>query len=124
MTAPSNTDKPQAHGKNYPRLILSALKGIRWTSACIAFCLAVTLWYAVTVRDKVETWVDVNVQFKGAPENLVISEGLINKVAVRIRVARGLSRSLTGREASMVVDLSKITRGSNAIPITRDFLPF
>ncbi|SBV90599.1 putative YbbR family protein [uncultured delta proteobacterium] len=122
--ASSNTEKPLAKAGKYLRLAAQTVKGIRWTTASIAFCLAVTLWYAVTVRDKVETWVDVGVQFKGAPANLVISEGLINKLSVRVRAARGLSRSLTGREASMVVDLSTITKGSNAIVITRDMLPF
>ena len=122
--APSNTDKPHVPGKNPLRSFLLSVKEIRWTYACIAFCLAVTLWYAVTVRDKVETWVDVAVQFKGAPANLIIREGLINKLAVRVRAARGLSSSLAGREASMVVDLSTITRGSNAITVTRGMLPF
>ena len=120
----SNSEKAPVQGKNYWHLFIAMVKDVRWSQALIAFCLAVTLWYAVTVRDKVETWVDVGVQFKGAPADLVISEGLINKLAVRVRVARGLSRSLTGREAAMVVDLSSITRGSNAIAITRDMLPF
>ena len=120
----SSPDKQQSKGVKYLLLVVASVRGIRWTSACVAFCLAVTLWYAVTVRDKVETWVDVSVQFKGAPTDLIISEGLINKLSVRVRVARGLSRSLTGRDAAMVVDLSKITRGSNAIAVTRDMLPF
>ena len=121
----SGTDKqPQSKGMKYLSLVAASIKGIRWTTALVSFCLAVTLWYAVTVRDKVETWVDVSVQFKGAPADLIISEGLINKLSVRVRVARGLSRSLTGRDATIVVDLSKITRGSNAIAVTRDMLPF
>jgi len=121
----SNTDKSsRPQGKNYWQLFVATVRDIRWPYAAIALCLAVTLWYTVTVRDKVETWVDVNVQFKEAPSNLTITEGLINKLAVRVRVARGLSRSLTGREASMVVDLSSITRGSNAIAVTSEMLPF
>jgi len=123
-SASPNTDKLSTSGKSPLRSFFLSAKEIRWTYATIAFCLAVTLWYAVTVRDKVETWVDVAVQFKGAPANLIIREGLINKLAVRVRAARGLSSSLSGREASMVVDLSTITRGSNAITVTRDLLPF
>ena len=124
MNAPApNSDKPQMQGKNYLSLFAAAVKGIRWSYSLIAFLLAVTLWYTVTVRDKVETWVDVQVQFKDAPSDLVITEGLINKLSVRVRVARGLSRGLTGREA-MVVNLSGITRGSNAIAVSRDMLPF
>lgn len=116
--------QPQTPEKHYWQFFVASFKNIRWAYAAVAFCLAVTLWYTVTVRDKVETWADVNVQFKGAPEDLVISEGLINKLAVRVRVARGLSRGMTGREASMVVDLSGISKGSNAIAVTREMLPF
>ena len=124
MTAPAPpNDRPQAPGKNYLSLFVASMVGIRWSYALIAFMLAVTLWYTVTVRDKVETWVDVQVQFKDAPSNLVITEGLVNKVSVRVLVARGLSRGLTGREA-MVVNLSGIVRGRNAITISRDMLPF
>lgn len=104
--------------------ILAQARDIRWSYAVIAFCLAVTLWYTVTVRDKVESWVDVQVVFKNAPDNLVISDGLINKLSVRIRAARGLSRVLTNREASVVVDLSQITKGTNAIAVKREMLPF
>lgn len=107
-----------------PGTVIAAIKSIRPSYAFIALALAVTLWYTVTVRDKVETWVDVQVQFKGAPDNLVITEGLINRLSVRVRVARGLSRGLTGREGAIVVDLSSIARGSNAIAVTREMLPF
>lgn len=114
----------RGQGKSHWRLYLARVKDIRWSLALVSFCLAVTLWYTVTVRDKVEMWADVSVQFKGAPADLVIIEGLINKIAVRVRVARGLSSSLAGREAVMVVDISSITKGSNAIAITREMLPF
>ncbi len=125
MSTPSpESGKTSAHITNSLRAFALAAKGIRWPYALIAFCLAVTLWYTVTVRDKVESWVDVQVQFRDAPSNLVITEGLINKVSVRVRAARGLSRSLVGREAAMVVSLASITRGSNAIAIQRDMLPF
>ncbi|CAK7064361.1 MAG: hypothetical protein DELT_01577 [Desulfovibrio sp.] len=110
--------------KNYLRDAIGMAKGMRVSVAVVAFFLAVTLWYTVTVRDKVESWVDVQVVFKGAPENLIINDGLINKLAVRVRAARGLSRSLTGREATIVVDISSISKGSNAIAVTREMFPF
>ncbi|MDR3074309.1 MAG: hypothetical protein LBV01_06270 [Deltaproteobacteria bacterium] len=113
----------QAAGK-YLAEAVASLRDIRILYAFIAFCLAVTLWYTVTVRDKVESWVDVQVVFKGAPDALIISDGLINKLSVRVRAARGLSRGLTGRDATVVVDLSAITRGSNAIPVAKHMLPF
>ena len=122
--APATPEKTPGQGVHSFQDVVLMAKGIKWSHALIAFCLSVTLWYTVTVRDKVESWIDVQVVFKGAPENLVISDGLINKLSVRVRAARGLSRSLVGRETTVVVNLSSITRGSNAIAITRDMLPF
>lgn len=122
--APVTPEKPQGQGVHSFQDVILLARSIKWSHVLIAFCLSVTLWYTVTVRDKVESWIDVQVVFRGAPENLVISDGLINKLAVRIRAARGLSRGLVGRDATVVVNLSSITRGSNAIAITRDMLPF
>ena len=121
---PETSEKAQSRGSRFFQEVSLTARGIRWGYLLVAFCLSITLWYTVTVRDKVESWTDVQLVFKGAPENLVISDGLINKLAVRVRAARGLSRSLIGRESTVVVDLSAITRGSNAIAITRDMLPF
>ncbi|GHV50758.1 hypothetical protein FACS1894168_2300 [Deltaproteobacteria bacterium] len=116
-------EKPVIAGKHYLSEATHKISDIRKTHVIIAFCLAVTLWYSVTVRDKVESWVDVPVVFRKAPGNLIISEGLINKVSVRVRAARGLSRGLTSWDA-VVVDLSSISRGSNAVAIKPEMLPF
>jgi YbbR domain-containing protein len=120
----SDTEKTKPQGRNYLREFVAMVKGIRFSVVLVAFCLAVTLWYTVTVRDKVESWVDVQVVFKGTPDNLTITNGLINKLAVRVCAARGLSRGLVGRDATVVVDISSITRGSNTIAVTREMLPF
>lgn len=119
----ADTEK-QPPARSNLRNAIALVKDIKPSYAAIALCLAVTLWYTVTVRDKVESWVDVQVVFKDAPDNLIISDGLINKLSVRVRAARGLSRGLLGRDATVVVDLSSITKGSNAIAITRQMLPF
>lgn len=120
----SDTEKAKSQGRSYSRELLDMIKGVRVSVVIVSFCLAVTLWYTVTVRDKVESWVEVQVVFKGTPDNITINEGLINKLAVRVRVARGLSQGLTGRNVTAVVDLSSISKGSNAIAITREMLPF
>lgn len=120
---PATPEKQQSQGVHSIQDAILAARGIRWSYLLIAFCLSVALWYTVTVRDKVESWVDLQVVFRSAPENLVISDGLINKLSVRVRAARGLSSSIIGREGTVVVNLSSITRGSNAIAITRDMIP-
>lgn len=118
------SSEKQASARTSVADIVSQVRDIRWPYAVIALCLAVTLWYTVTVRDKVESWVDVQVMFRNAPDNLVISDGLINRLSVRVRAARGLSRTLIGRDAVAAVDLSGITKGSNAIAVRREMLPF
>lgn len=116
---------PQHSG---PFAVLRALGvsivSVRWQYLLIAFSMAVTLWYMVTVRDKIETWVDVRVEFKSAPPNLIIRNGLINKVSVRVRAAKGLSRTFTERPFSVAIDLSNLSKGTNTITITPAMLPF
>lgn len=121
---PLPDSEKQTPQRSFLRDAVAAIAEIKPAYAVIALCLAITLWYTVTVRDKVESWVDVQVVFKGAPDDLIITDGLVNKIAVRIRAARGLSRSLTGRDATVVVDLSGIAKGGNAIAFAREMFPF
>ena len=60
-----------------------------WLYALMAFLMSVTLWYMVTGRERVETLVEVKLEFKGIPSGLVVREGLTNKISVRIRGPRG-----------------------------------
>ncbi len=106
------------------RALGSSLASVRWQYLLIAFSMAVTLWYMVTVRDKIETWVDVRVEFKSAPPNLIIRNGLINKVSVRVRAAKGLSRTFMERPFSVSIDLANLVKGTNTITITPAMLPF
>ena len=104
--------------------LLAMIMSVRWLYLVIAFSMAVTLWYLVTVRDKIETWVDVRVEFKSAPSDLIIRNGLINKISVRVRGAKGLSRGIADRNFSVSIDLSSITKGTNSIAISPSMLPF
>ena len=117
---PAETDKFRQTLRDWGHAFLA----VRWAYVAIAFFLSATLWYMVTVRDKVETWVDVRVEFKGTPSGLVIRDGLITKVSARLRAAKGLSRSLNGRDAAVVLDLSSIKKGSTTLEIRPEMLPF
>lgn len=108
-------------------MILRACKScrdIRWRDLLIAFVMAVTTWFMVNGQEKVDTWVDVRVDFKGIPSGLVVSSGLINKVNVRVRGTRGLISTMNFQEHSLTVDLKGISKGTNVIPFAPASLPF
>jgi YbbR domain-containing protein len=94
-----------------------------WQYAVMAFVMAVTLWYMVTGRERVEVVGEVRLEFKGIPQNLVVREGLVNKVSVRVRGPKGLVRVMTARDMSYAIDLSSLKRGTNIVPLTAEKLP-
>lgn len=99
-------------------------KDIRWRDLLIAFVMAVTTWFMVNGQEKVDTWVEVRVDFKGIPSGLTVSSGLINKVSVRVRGTRGLLSTMNFQEYYLTVDLRGIAKGTNVIPIDTASLPF
>lgn len=94
-----------------------------WQYAIMAFVMAVTLWYMVTGRERVEVVGEVRLEFKGIPQNLVVREGLVNKVSVRVRGPKGLVRVMNSRDMSYAIDLSGLKRGTNIVPLTAEKLP-
>ncbi|WP_353116213.1 CdaR family protein [Nitratidesulfovibrio sp.] len=94
-----------------------------WQYAVMAFVMSVTLWYMVTGRERVEVVSEVRLEFKGIPQNLVVREGLVNKVSVRVRGPKGLVRVMTARDMGYAIDLSNLKRGTNIVPLTAEKLP-
>lgn len=94
-----------------------------WQYAIMAFVMAVTLWYMVTGRERVEVVSEVRLEFKGIPQNLVVREGLVNKVSVRVRGPKGLVRVMNSRDLNYAIDLSGLKRGTNIVPLTAEKLP-
>lgn len=94
-----------------------------WQSAVMAFIMAVTLWYMVTGRERVEVVSDVRLEFKGIPQNLVVREGLVDKVSVRVRGPKGLVRVMNARDLTHAIDLSGLKRGTNIVPLAAEKLP-
>lgn len=79
--------------------------------------IAVGMWYYVRVGQQMETQLDVNLDFSGIPQDLVITSGLINKMHVRLRGPSVLIRSIPPEMLNYVINLSKIKRGNNIIPL-------
>ncbi|MFV0421796.1 YbbR-like domain-containing protein [Oleidesulfovibrio sp.] len=91
--------------------------------ALLSFLIASTLWFMVTGRERVETWVDMRIEMTGMPADMVILSGLRNKISVRISGPKGLIRGVTGREFSYPLDLSVLKKGTNVISFASEKMP-
>ena len=89
----------------------------------MAFVMALMLWYTVNAKEQVERVVEVRLDYKGLPHGLVITDGQLNRISVRLRGPLELLRSLSSRDSSYTLDLSTMTVGSNIIPLSWSFLP-
>ncbi|SHN73001.1 CdaR family protein [Desulfovibrio litoralis] len=89
----------------------------------IAFILALSAWFIVNGQEKIDTWVDVGVEFKGIPPELFVSDGMINNVNVRVRGTRGRIAAITSQHLYFTVDLKGIVKGVNIIHIDQNVLP-
>jgi YbbR domain-containing protein len=90
---------------------------IRWQFAALALVLAIFTWFLVTGREKVESWVPVPVEMIGAQEGLIIHEGLVNQLEVRVRGPKELVRSLKEQKLGYPLDVSSLKVGKNSIEL-------
>ncbi|MDR0338903.1 MAG: hypothetical protein LBH65_01345 [Desulfovibrio sp.] len=97
---------------------------LRWKECVIAFLMAFVLWYGVTGSEKVESQVEVRVDYRGLPQGLVVRDGFINKISVRVRAPMAMLRSVSQRDYAFPLDLSGVHKGENTIPIHVSYLPF
>ena len=97
---------------------------IRWKDLGLAFLLAVGLWYLVSGSEKIETQIDVRLDYKGIPANMVVQGGMVNKVAVRLRATAGVARAMYGREYMYSMNLASVIQGENILQIPVSQLPF
>lgn len=88
-----------------------------WLTLLMAFIVALGLWYTVSVRDRIEAQFTFRLEFKGQPQNLIITSGLVHSMTLRARGPEALMRSINTQNLVWPVDLSKIQRGSNIIPL-------
>ncbi|MEF2146127.1 MAG: CdaR family protein [Desulfovibrionaceae bacterium] len=101
---------------------------IRWQTALVAFLLAVSTWYLVTGREKVDTWIPMAVEMTNTPEGLVIQKGLVKRVEVRVRGPKGMISTMDLNKLAYPLDVSSLKVGENLIdldggkvPISRAF---
>jgi YbbR domain-containing protein len=94
-----------------------------WQFVLLSVFIATTLWFMVTGRERVETWVDMRIEMTGMPPDMIVLDGLPSKISARIRGPKGLIRGLNGREFSYPLDLSQLKQGENVISVLPDNIP-
>lgn len=97
---------------------------INWTAAIVAFLLAVIVWYAVTGRERVETWVSVRLELKGLPEKFALLNSLPSRLELRLSGPSGLLSNLSSQDTPYVLNLSDVSKGKNIIPLAKSDMPF
>lgn len=90
--------------------------------ATLAVIVAILLWVLVSRRDWVETEIEVNIDYNNIPANLVVTDGQISKLLVRLRGPEALLRSLTRDHINYPINLSGIKKGDNIIPLSPERL--
>jgi hypothetical protein len=76
----------------------------------------------VSVRERREAQIDIIVDYFGVPADLVVTDGLVNKVTVRLRGPETLLRTFTQQRLVRAVNLSNIRKGVTTVPLTSETL--
>jgi YbbR domain-containing protein len=97
---------------------------LRWKEFTVALLVAVMLWYGVSGSEKIESHLEVRMDYRGLPQGLVVRSGLVNKVSVRVRAPAGMLRTLTSRDFAFDLDLSHVHKGQNTLAVNMVHLPF
>lgn len=93
-----------------------------WLLLALAFLSALAMWYMVTISERLDAQIEVRLDYKNIPDNLIVMDGQINKVIVRMRGPQTLVRSINPQDMSQVINLSRVKKGSNIIPLVPEKL--
>lgn len=87
-----------------------------WQYRLLALFMALICWYVVSGQEKVETWLEVPLDFVNLPQRMKIVSGA-GKVQVRIRGTSSQIRAINMNRLAYKVDLADIRPGENIIPL-------
>jgi YbbR domain-containing protein len=94
-----------------------------WQTILLSIALAVFTWFLVTGREVVETWVDMPVVMTNPPEGLIIEDGLVDKIQVRLRGPKGLVGNLSSQNLTYPFDVAKLKIGEQVMEIETSRIP-
>ena len=97
---------------------------LRWKEFTGALLMAVVLWYGVSGSEKIESHLEVRMDYRSLPQGLVVRSGLVNKVSVRVRAPAGMLRTLASRDFAFDLDLSHVHKGQNTLAVSMAHMPF
>jgi len=106
----------------FSKYIRSFLTTPHLASLLISVIAATGMWYVVSVRDRIEAQFDVYIDYYGIPPNLMVTDGLIKKISIRLKGPETLLRSIPKQHLNQQVNLSEIKRGVNIVPLSPDNL--
>lgn len=98
------------------------MKVQHWKIAALAVMMALLTWYLVTGRDLVETWVEFPLEIINPPQGMIIRDGMISKVSVRVRGPKGLIRNLDTKKIAYSLDTGHLVVGNNPVTIVPENL--
>ncbi len=94
--------------------MLSSITRINFPLLLLSLCIAVTSWYAITVKERVDMHLKVYIDYNNVPKHLIVTEGLVNEVTVQVRGPKTLLQS-HDTKTTYAIDLSHLEKGKNII---------
>lgn len=90
--------------------------GVSWVAMFLSVVVAASMWYVVSVRDRIEGQVEISLNYYDIPPNLVVTNGLVNKITVRLKGPEALLRSLPRERLTDSISLASIKKGVTIVP--------
>ncbi|MBZ4684876.1 MAG: YbbR family protein [Desulfomicrobiaceae bacterium] len=94
-----------------------------WIYRFLALVMAIFCWYLVSGQEKVETWLDVAVEFVNLPPRMEVVSGFPSKVQARVRGTSNQVRALGNVRLAYKIDLSTVRPGKNVVPLVPENMP-
>lgn len=93
-----------------------------WIGMVAAIFVAVAMWWFVSQRGRIEGEVEVNLTYNDVPPNLIVTNGLVNTIRVRLQGPEALMSSILHERLTRAISLASIRKGDTFVPIPTEHL--